>query len=216
MCSTLICCIFCRFYKEMLEIHEITTEAQRCKLGEGPHWDEKTQSLYFVDILAQAILRYDSKNGEIYKAKIKHSDEKPVGFIVPVEDRDDEFVVGVGREVLIIRWNGTSNEATIVRVLAEVDESQPKNRINDGKCDLNGELFFGTMGDEDSDIKANPTASFYHFNVKKSEAITLKDSIGISNGLTWNKLVGKFYYIDSIARDIKVFDYDTSNSTICK
>lgn len=218
MCLSLICCIFCCFKKmsHELEIQEITNEAQRCKLGEGPHWDIKTQSLYYVDILSSAIFRYDSKSGTIYKAKINGNDEKPIGFIIPVEDKDDEFVVGVGREIIIIRWDGSSTEATVVLVLAEVDQALSKNRINDGKCDLNGELFFGTMADEDSDIKANPTASFFHYNVKRNEATTLKESIGISNGLTWNKSLGKFYYIDSVARDIKIFDYESSNSEICE
>lgn len=218
MCLSLICCIFCCFKKmsHELEIQEITNVTQRCKLGEGPHWDIKNQSLYYVDILASAIFRYDSSSETIYKAKIKDNEEKPIGFIIPVEGRDDEFVVGVGREIIIICWDGSSTEATVVHVLTEVDQTESKNRINDGKCDLNGELFFGTMSDENSDIKANPTASFFHYNVKKNEATTLKESIGISNGLTWNKSIGKFYYIDSTARNIKIFDYESSNSEICE
>lgn len=28
------------------------------ELGEGPHWDAETQSLYFVDIVASAIHKY--------------------------------------------------------------------------------------------------------------------------------------------------------------
>lgn len=176
--------------------------------------DAKSQSLYFVDILSSAILRYDSLTGDIYKAKIKDNDSKSIGFVIPVEDKDDEFVVGVEREIMIIRWDGKSREASVVQVLAEVDQGKPKNRINDGKCDLNGELFFGTMGDENSDLKTNPSAAFYQ--LKGNVAISLKEAIGISNGLTWDKSRGKFYYIDSIARDVKVFDYDWSKSNICE
>lgn len=35
---------------------EVITE--RVTLGEGPHWDVATQSLYYVDIFGQAIHRY--------------------------------------------------------------------------------------------------------------------------------------------------------------
>lgn len=38
--------------------------------GEGPHWDEKTQSLYFVDIPGCTINKYDSKTGLHTQAKI--------------------------------------------------------------------------------------------------------------------------------------------------
>lgn len=195
-----------------IRVEEITNEGQRCELGEGPHWDAQTKSLYYVDIVASSIFRYNTKNGEIYKAKIKDNDE-PLGFIVPIEGRNDEFVVGAGRYATVIRWDGRSGFSTVVRVLGEVDKYKSANRINDGKCDPHGRLFFGTMGDETTDLKTNPTASFYRFSIEDGPQ-NLKDSIGISNGLTWNEGLGKFYYIDSITQDIKVFDYDSSTGNI--
>jgi gluconolactonase len=40
----------------MAPVIEVITE--RVTLGEGPHWDEATQTLYFVDIFGQAIHKY--------------------------------------------------------------------------------------------------------------------------------------------------------------
>lgn len=247
MCLKLICCCFCCCRKKMsgYKVEEISSEGQRCTLGEGPHWDPKSKSLYYVDILAPAIFRYNTKNGEIYKAKIKDN-EKPIGFIVPVEGTDDEFVVGAGRDITIIRWDGKlywqvfeallpvagstsclkltnnfpffqgkSGQATVLRVLGEVDKQKPGNRINDGKCDPRGTLFFGTMGENITDSKSNLTGSFFHFSAGDG-AKNLKSSIGISNGLTWNETLGKFYYIDSITQDVKVFDYDASTGALSK
>lgn len=41
-------------------------------LGEGPHWDVDTQSLYYVDIYGKevSILRYDLKENRVYSAAI--------------------------------------------------------------------------------------------------------------------------------------------------
>lgn len=41
-------------------------------LGEGPHWDIESQSLYYVDIFGKeaAILRYDFVEKKTYTAKI--------------------------------------------------------------------------------------------------------------------------------------------------
>lgn len=38
--------------------------------GEGPHWDEKTQCLYFTDIPGCTINKYDSKTGLHMQAKL--------------------------------------------------------------------------------------------------------------------------------------------------
>lgn len=111
-----------------IKIEEITNEGMRCELGEGPHWDIKTRSLYYVDIVAPAIFRYNTKNGEIYRAKIKDNDE-PLGFIIPIEERDDEFVVGAGKEAVVIRWDGRSGFASVVRVLGNKFNYYLKNSI---------------------------------------------------------------------------------------
>lgn len=42
----------------------------RVELGEGPHWDNTLQCLYFVDILGQAILKYIPSTNKTTKANI--------------------------------------------------------------------------------------------------------------------------------------------------
>lgn len=198
-----------------VKVEEITTEAQRCELGEGPHWDVERQSLYFVDIVAPAILRYDPKNGEIYRATIK-DDDSPIGFFIPVAGTKDEFIVGAKRRVLLIRWDGKSGQASVLKSLVEVDQDFFGNRINDGKVDPNGVLYFGSMGDEGRfDLAEVRVGTFYRFT-NGTGAVALKKNVGISNGLTWDVKRNKFYYIDSVARDVKQFDYDSVKSEICK
>ena len=34
-------------------------------IGEGPHWDDKTQSLIFVDILSHTVYIWDSNSGKL-------------------------------------------------------------------------------------------------------------------------------------------------------
>jgi sugar lactone lactonase YvrE len=198
---------------QSIQVTEVTNEAQRCELGEGPHWDVNSKSLYYVDITAPAIFRYDTKNGEIYKATIKDND-LPLGFIIPIENTTDEFIVGAGRELTVIKWDGKSGQANALKVILTVDRDISANRINDAKCDPFGRLYFGTMGDENSDLRNNPSGSLFRYD--QGKFINLKSSIGISNGLTWNEKLGKFYYIDSVTRDVKVFDYDSSSGIICE
>ena len=40
------------------------------------------------------------------------------------------------------------------------------------------------------------------------------DKIGISNGLAWSSDGSKFFYIDSLAHSVDVFDYDIQNGSV--
>ncbi|CAG9802260.1 unnamed protein product [Chironomus riparius] len=200
------------FMSNELHIEEITNETQRCILGEGPHYDVKSQNLYYVDIAAPAIFRYSLETGKIFKATIKDNNSQ-LGFITPIEGKTDEFVVGAGHDLTVIRWNGESEEATVLKVLVTVDSQFPTNRINDAKCDPKGRLFFGTMGDETSNLKQHPTGFLYRYQTYPNATI-LRDNVGISNGLAWNENLGKFYYIDSVTRNVKAYDYESSTGHI--
>ncbi|VVC88064.1 unnamed protein product [Leptidea sinapis] len=70
------------------------------------------------------------------------------GFVIPVEGKPDEFVVGIKRRVVLVRWDGEDGTAEELKTLSELDKHSPDNRINDAKCDPRGRLFVGTMGHE--------------------------------------------------------------------
>ena len=40
------------------------------KLGEGPHWDAATQSLYLVDISDSLLIRYDPNANKSFTVKL--------------------------------------------------------------------------------------------------------------------------------------------------
>lgn len=198
-----------------VKVEEISVESQRCELGEGPHWDIRRQSLYFVDINAPAVLRFDSMTGKFHKASIG-GNYTAIGFIVPVDGSDDKFVVGANRDVLVIRWNGESEKADVLEKLATVDEKLPENRINDGKVDPNGVLFFGTLGNEfKPDFREKQDGSLFSFS-KADGLKVVRDKVWISNGITWDEKRNKMYYIDSLARDLKQYDYNRSTSEVCE
>lgn len=177
------------------------------ELGEGPHWDIATQNLYFVDINAGKILRYDYTENKVYKAKIEGEDL--AGFVIPVEGTTDQFVVGSGRRVIVVSWDGVSETAKVLKTLFEVQMGDGRfdgNRFNDGKCDPRGRLFAGTMrfvGDEFE----HRYGELYKYE-KGGKIEVVKSDVGISNGLAWNEKTKKFYYIDTTDYEVKEYDYD--------
>lgn len=136
-------------------------------LSEGPHWDHRSQKLFFVDIYNQYIRRLDPATGVVtsahlskamhlfftchilYRKVINNSFndillDSTVGCVVPVTGSPDQFVAGVGKDVVLVTWDGEENEEEVpTEVLCSVDEKSIKTRINDGKVDSSGRFWLG-------------------------------------------------------------------------
>jgi len=168
--------------------------AAQANLEEGPAWDAKTGTLYWVDIFGKRVhFHHDDENGYI------QLDEMP-GCLAP--KKDGSLLVATHASILDL------NPATIKLVfLASVSE-HANNRFNDGKCDPNGRFLAGSMNmDEQS-----PTGALYSFD---GQTVThLLEGIRISNGLAWSPDHKTFYYIDTPTREVQAFDYDLTTGQI--
>lgn len=182
------------------------------ELGEGPHWDSQTNSLFFVDIFGKSIHKYTPSNGKFTEAKF----DKHVSLIVPVEGAPNKFIISLNREIVLITWDGTSSKISDVKKIAEVDSKQDvdDNRFNDGKCDPSGRLWAGTMGVEPVNGQVAPNKGSLYSLEKNNEIKTHLTPVSISNGLAWNLELKKFYYIDSPERKVFQFDFDVEKGTI--
>ncbi|XP_069966618.1 regucalcin [Bactrocera oleae] len=174
-------------------------------LGEGPHWDIETQSLYYVDLDSGWILRYDYQEEKVYRSKVE--DLEYTSFIVPIEGQKDKFVIGSHRRVLVVTWDGVSPRSKIDRVLFEVqqDDRYIVNRFNDGKADPRGRLFAGTMR-YIGDAYKDRWGELYKYD--NGNVSLVKTDVGISNGLAWNEKTNKFYFVDTTDYEVKEYDYD--------
>lgn len=173
-------------------------------LGEGPHWDAQQQALYFVSITEHTIHKYVPATGKHTRTKL----DGRVGFIVPVEGTTDQFLVGVERKFLIVKWDGgDGTPATVVKVIAEVDQDVVTNRLNDAKADPKGRVFGGTMGHEEVPGQCEyRKGSLYR--VEGTKVTKVVESVSISNGLAWDTKQKAMYYTDSLEKNIRRYDYD--------
>ncbi len=111
-------------------------------LGEGTLWVPSHNSIYFVDIKKKNILSLNiiSNKRKIFKL------DKEIGFIVHV--KNNIFLLGLKSEIRIINLK---NKKILKSIKIEVDK--PFNRINDGKTDLKGRVWFGTMDNSERKVK---------------------------------------------------------------
>ena len=164
----------------------------KATLGEGPVWDARTQTLYWIDIL----------NKRIYtNADVLLESDEIIGCLAPRKSGGLTFTK---------RFSFWTFEVDPVRTafLFSLTDEPLNNRFNDGKCDPRGRFLAGTMDMGETD----PKGSLYLFDGK---SITkLFGGVTISNGLTWSPDHKTFYYIDTPTREVKAFDYDLETGAI--
>lgn len=126
----------------------------------------------------------------------------------------NEFAISSANTIIVVDWDGRSATATIKRTIATIDSNK---HMNDAKSDPMGRLVYGVMPKKDlADLFVN-TGDSQLFRLSADEQpVAIEDDIGIPNGLTWNVKTKKFYYIDSLAFDVKEYDYVLDTGKICK
>lgn len=163
----------------------------KATLGEGPAWDEKTQTLYWVDILQKKIYAGTELLAEL---------DDYVGCLAPC--RSGHLIVG--KRASFVDFDPGTSQQTLLVALSE----PATTRLNDGKCDPAGRFLAGSMDLNEKD----PTGSFYSYDGKSVR--TLFRNVTISNGLAWSPDHKTFYYIDTPTREVRAFDYDVTTGEI--
>jgi sugar lactone lactonase YvrE len=165
----------------------------RAELGEGPLWDERTNELLWVDILAGTVHRWDPQTG----ADRAFDAGTYVGAVVPR--------AAGGYALAVADGFAAASDDGVVTPLAAVGHDET-TRMNDGACDGRGRFWAGSMRLDES-----PRAGcLYRLDVDHSLA-TICDGVTISNGIAWSPEDTLLYYVDTAIQAVDVFDYDADS-----
>ena len=158
----------------------------KCILGEGTLWVKENNSVYFVDIKKKRIHVLNIKN----KRRKTINLNKQIGFLAHI--KKNLFILGLERELRII---DLKTKKTIRSIF--IEKNLPKNRINDGKTDPKGRLWFGTMDNPERSIKKG---SLYCLD-KNLNLHKVDSNYYITNGPAFLD-ENNFYHTDSRSRII--------------
>lgn len=172
-------------------------QAPVCTLGEGPVWDARDQSLYWVDI-PESRVHQIAADGSLSS----WDTGQPVGTVVPRASGGLAVAVRDGFMAL----DPVSGTLT---TLAEVERDQPGNQMNDGACDRAGRFYAGTMAFDET-----PEAGALYRLDPDLGVTRLLTGVSISNGIGWSPDERFMYYIDSQVHRVDVFDYDPATGEI--
>lgn len=179
-----------------LEIHCVL-EGQAA-LGEGPVWCGEDRLLYWVDILAGRVHRFDPASKKDRFVQFDGS----VGAVALREAGG--LLVAIDRS--LVRSDG---EGRGLEVLASPEDHLPTNRFNDGKCDRLGRFWVGSMNTD----AASPTGSLYCLDTDRSLR-TVLSGVTIGNGLGWSPSGDVMYFTDSPLRTIYAMDFEVASGRV--
>jgi sugar lactone lactonase YvrE/DNA-binding IclR family transcriptional regulator len=167
-------------------------------LGEGPHWSARDERLYFVDILAPALLTGDPAAGTYVATPVPEL----IGFVVPRERGG--FVAGMHGELRGLELPGGATT-----VLARPEADHPGNRFNDGKCDRRGRLWAGTLA-----IDTTPGQGRLWRLDGAGRLSEMDRGFHVANGLGWSPDDKTFYFTDTAKHTIYAYDFDIESGDI--
>jgi sugar lactone lactonase YvrE len=137
---------------------------RRCELGEGPLWHPERNQLFWFDILGQTLLSREKGEERLWRFPEMVS---AAGWV----SRDVLLIAGE-RDLFLFDVETEETEP-----LVELEADNRLTRSNDGRADLQGGFWIGTMGKQ-----AEPGAgSIYRFY--RGELRRLYPGISISNSI---------------------------------
>ena len=170
------------------------------RLGEGAFWDHSLQRLWWVDIYAGLIHRFDPESGRNETFDFGEA----VGCVAPRVSGG--LVVAAKTGVYLY-----DPETGVRECLCHPEADLVENRANDGCTDPMGRFWFGTMKDG-GPFEAR--GSFYRLDPDMT-LTKWRGNVGITNGLAFSPDGHTMYCSDSHpkVRTIWAYEYDFATGT---
>jgi len=165
-----------------------------CELGENPLWDREKNCLYWTDITAGKLHRFQFGSG--WHEVIYHG---PMvgGFTL---QEDGELLLFRERDIAVLRRGG------IVEVVRTVEDGGAA-RFNDVIADPEGRVFAGTIGRDET------SGGLYRVERDGSLHLLFRGT-GVSNGMGFSPDRKTFYWTCSTRRRIYAFDFDRESGLL--
>ena len=168
--------------------------------GEGPHWDEREQALYWTDIDGQKFYRYLWRDR---RHELLHAGFTINGFCLQEDgglvttSSQGAWLVKPGAEPLLLASEADGQECRLNDCVAD-----PEGRVYSGSYHLNPD---GT----------SPPS--YLFRIDTDGSVHIADEgICFSNGLAFSPDCKTLYFTDMVARCIYAYDWRRSDGALSR
>jgi sugar lactone lactonase YvrE len=168
----------------------------RASLGECPVWSRAEQVLYWVDINAPSLNRFDPATGE--------------NTVMPMPESIGSFALRAGGGFVVALRDGfwlASADGKLTRKVGNAPYDPAHHRFNDGRCDAHGRFFAGYM----NEARDESSAALVRLDPDFTQTQVIS-AMAISNGLAWSPDGRTMYHADTPTQVIHAYDYDAASA----
>ncbi|KAI0127795.1 hypothetical protein BJ170DRAFT_387522 [Xylariales sp. AK1849] len=179
-----------------------------CALGEGPYYEEATNSLRFVDIIKKQLHTVDLGKGPDSLSTLQF--DIPIGVTADIDgvDPQEKILIGAKNGMAVLHRKSGKYEY-VTKFFAE---ENMRIRGNDGAIDPHGRFWLGSMTDFGQG-SVQPEGALYLFDGNKPGR-SMKAPVSIPNSISWSPDTKTMYFTHSSARTIHAFDYSVEDGSI--
>ena len=170
----------------------------KASLGECPVWSVDEQVLYWVDINAPSLNRFDPLTG----ANAAWPMPQSIGCFA-LRERGG-FIAALRDGFWFVDRNGSPE-----RKVAAAPYDPSRHRFNDGRADARGRFWAGSM----NEARDGATAALYRLDPDFTLTAMIPE-ITISNGLAFSPDGRTLYHADTPARVVTAWDYDATTGAV--
>ncbi len=164
-------------------------------LGEGLLWDERNQTIMWVDAFVKIINTWDPATKTLIERKYD-------SLVTSIAKRESGgYVVAAGLKL------NTLNENLDVIGSSPLEMPNENVRTNDGNVDLNGNYWVGSFAND-----AKPKQGNLRRISPNLESKVFLKNITIANGMDWSLDNKICYYIDTPTKKVSRFNFNTKTS----
>ncbi|XP_033221730.1 uncharacterized protein LOC117175960 [Belonocnema kinseyi] len=201
-----------------------------------PHWWERLvkewgytevaffrdNQVFFIDTYQQKLCSFHTGNRNTYCV---HIAQGLVSFAVPVRGHPDKFVVGCGKDIIMIKWDSFKHAKSTTHYLLKSPHQPPQdplplgNRVSYGGVDYANRLWFATTNDNPKYHTLN-LGSVYILNRNKDLEEKIPELRSVTGGFVWDvprvphfeintrySPPFKFYYADTLNHHIVEYEF---------
>ena len=169
-------------------------------LGESPVWSEREARLYWLDIDGRAVHRFDPVTG---LDETRTAPGRPASLALTADV--GRLLVAIETRLAYLDWAGGGWVDWVA-----LEPAGTGNRLNDGRTDPAGRFWVGSMFDP---AAAGRATGRLHRIEADGSATTVREGIGVSNGLAFAPDGRTMYFADTHRDVVWAYDYDVDTGT---
>lgn len=175
-----------------------------CQLGESPFWHPDEQALYWLDIVARTVLRTRGDGGAMRIERWPLPSEP--GCMAPA--RSGGLVLALRDGIYRAReWGGE------LQLLVRAEHDTRTMRFNDGKCDVLGRFWAGTI----NEAKDRANAALFCLDARGGRPCVftpMANEATTANGLAFSIDARTLYWADTASHAVRAWAWDAGANTL--